>query len=184
MERRRAQPDRRSDRAVDLGDSALLLAKMNLAGADAAINCWNDKYYWDFWRPWQAIHEANRDHNPATRPDPSWTALITAPYPEHPSGHLCLDGAHLRVLRRFFGTDQVPFGVTSSRFPGETRLFDRFSSLSTRSSAPGSGRACITGRPTSKPGSSEGTSSGTWRSTTSNPSTDLSREAEPGEAVA
>jgi len=114
-------------RAIDLGDSALLLARMNLAGADAAINCWNDKYYWDFWRPWQAIHEANRDHNPATRPDPSWTALITAPYPEHPSGHLCLDGAHLRVLRRFFGTDQVPFGVTSSRFPGEIRYFDRFS---------------------------------------------------------
>jgi hypothetical protein len=115
------------DRAVDLGDSALLLARMNLAGADAAINCWNDKYYWDFWRPWQAIHEANRDDNPATRPDPSWTALITAPYPEHPSGHLCLDGAHLRVLRRFFGTDEVPFGVTSSRFPGEIRFFDRFS---------------------------------------------------------
>jgi hypothetical protein len=115
------------DRAIDLGDSALLLAKMNLAGADAAINCWNDKYYWDFWRPWQAIHEANRDGNPATRPDASWTALITAPYPEHPSGHLCLDGAHLRVLRRFFGTDEVPVGVTSSRFPGETRFFDRFS---------------------------------------------------------
>jgi hypothetical protein len=31
------------------------------------------------------------------------------------------------VLRRFFGTDEVPFGVTSSRFPGETRFFDRFS---------------------------------------------------------
>ena len=103
---------------------------MNMAGADAAINCWNDKYYWDFWRPWQAIHEANRDDNPATRPDPAWTALITAPYPEHPSGHLCLDGAHLRVLRRFFGTDQVPFGVSSSRFPGETRFFDRFSRAS------------------------------------------------------
>jgi len=114
-------------RAVDLSDGALLLAKMNLAGADAAINCWNDKYYWDFWRPWQAIHEANRDRNPATQPDPSWTALITAPYPEHPSGHLCLDGAHLRVLRRFFGTDEIPFGVTSSRFPGEVRSFDRFS---------------------------------------------------------
>jgi hypothetical protein len=114
-------------RAVDLGNSALLLAKMNLAAADAAINCWNHKYYWDFWRPWQAIHEARRDGNPATRPDASWTALITAPYPEHPSGHLCLDGAHLRVLRQFFGTDEIPFGVTSSRFPGETRFFDRFS---------------------------------------------------------
>ncbi|MDP9302058.1 MAG: vanadium-dependent haloperoxidase, partial [Actinomycetota bacterium] len=114
-------------RAVDLGNSALLLAKMNLAGADAAINCWNDKYYWDFWRPWQAIHEAGLDGNPATDPDPSWTALLTAPYPEHPSGHLCLDGAHLEVLRMFFGTDEIGFDVTSSRFGGETRHFDRFS---------------------------------------------------------
>jgi hypothetical protein len=112
---------------VDLVDSALLFAMLNLSGADAAINCWNDKYYWDFWRPWQAIHEADRDGNPATEPDPSWTALITAPYPEHPSGHLCLDGAHLEVLQTFFGTDKIRFGVTSSRFGGETRYFDRFS---------------------------------------------------------
>jgi PAP2 superfamily len=112
---------------VDLDDSALLFAMEDLAAADAAINCWNDKYYWDFWRPWQAIHEADRDGNPATQPDPSWTALLTAPYPEHPSGHLCVDGAHLGVLRMFFGTDKVRFGVTSSRFPGEIRYFDRFS---------------------------------------------------------
>jgi hypothetical protein len=112
---------------VDLVDSARLFAMLNLSGADAAINCWNDKYYWDFWRPWQAIHEADRDGNPATEPDPSWTALITAPYPEHPSGHLCLDGAHLEVLQTFFGTDKIRFGVTSSRFGGETRYFDRFS---------------------------------------------------------
>jgi PAP2 superfamily len=112
---------------VDLVDSALLFGMLNLSGADAAINCWNDKYYWDFWRPWQAIHEADRDGNPATEPDPSWTALITAPYPEHPSGHLCLDGAHLEVLQMFFGTDKIRFGVTSSRFGGETRYFDRFS---------------------------------------------------------
>jgi hypothetical protein len=115
------------DRAVDLADSALLFGMLNLGGADAAINCWNDKYYWDFWRPWQAIREADRDGNPATEPDESWTALLTAPYPEHPSGHLCLDGAHLRVLQMFFGTDKIQFGVTSSRFGGETRYFGRFS---------------------------------------------------------
>jgi hypothetical protein len=108
-------------------DSALLFAQLNLSGADAAISCWNDKYYWDFWRPWQAIHEADRDGNPATVADPSWTALITAPYPEHPSGHLCLDGAQLRVLQMFFGTDEIGFDVTSSRFGGETRHFERFS---------------------------------------------------------
>jgi hypothetical protein len=89
--------------SVDIADSALLFGMLNLGGADAAINCWNDKYYWDFWRPWQAIQRADRDGNRATKPDPSWTALLTAPYPEHPSGHLCLDGAVLRVLQMFFG---------------------------------------------------------------------------------
>ena len=99
---------------------------LNLAGADAAINCWNDKYYWDFWRRWGAIHEALSDGNSATSPDSSWTALLTAPYPEHPSGHLCLDGAQLRILQMFFGTDEIGFDVTSRRFPSESRHFDRF----------------------------------------------------------
>ena len=112
---------------VDLADSALLFAMLNLTTADAAINCWNDKYYWDFWRPWHAIQQADLDGNPATEPDTSWRALLTAPYPEHPSGHLCFDGASLRVLEMFFGTDKIRFGVTSVRFPGETRYFDRFS---------------------------------------------------------
>jgi hypothetical protein len=113
--------------AVDLTDSARLFAMENLSAADAAINCWNDKYYWDFWRPWNAIPRAAEDGNPATEPDSAWTALITAPYPEHPSGHLCLDGSHLRVLEMFFGTDEIAFDVTSIPFPGETRHFDRFS---------------------------------------------------------
>jgi hypothetical protein len=112
---------------VDIADSALLFGMLNLGSADAAINCWNDKYYWDFWRPWQAIREADTDGNPKTKPDPTWTALLTAPYPEHPSGHLCLDGALLRVLQMFFGKGKIGFDVTSSRFPGELRHFDRFS---------------------------------------------------------
>ncbi len=112
--------------AIDLGDSALLFAMLNLSAADALINCWNDKYYWDFWRPWTAIQRADEDGNPDTERDPSWTALLTAPYPEHPSGHLATDGAHLEVLQMFFG-DRTAFDVRSSRFPGEVRHFDRFS---------------------------------------------------------
>jgi hypothetical protein len=111
----------------DLGESALLLATMNLSAADAVINCWNDKYYWDFWRPWAAIQRADEDGNPETESDPSWTSLLTAPYPEHPSGHLSLDGAVIEVLQMFFGTGRITFGVTSTRFPGETRYYDRFS---------------------------------------------------------
>jgi hypothetical protein len=112
---------------VSLADSARLFAMQNLSAADAAINCWNDKYHYDFWRPWNAIPRAAEDGNPATEPDPTWTALITAPYPSHPSGHLCLDGAHLGVMETFFGTDAIAFGATSAPFPGEVRFFSSFS---------------------------------------------------------
>jgi hypothetical protein len=115
------------DRGVSLAETARLFAMENLAAADAGINCWNDKYHWDFWRPWNAIPRADEDGNPATDPDPTWAPLISAPYPEHPSGHLCLDSAHTRVLSTFFGTDEIGFDVTSAQFPGETRHYDRFS---------------------------------------------------------
>jgi hypothetical protein len=118
---------------TDLGaaDSARLLALQNLSGADAAINCWNDKYHFDFWRPWNAIPRASEDGNDATAPDPAWTALITAPYPEWTSGHNCLDAANVTVLRMFFGDDPVggPFQITSFFVnPGgpAVRTFDTF----------------------------------------------------------
>ncbi len=112
--------------AIGFGDSALLFAMLNLSGADSSINTWNDKYYWDFWRPWTAIQRADEDGNSETEPDPTWVALLTAPYPEHPSGHLGLDGAYLEVFKMFFG-DRTAFDVTSARFPGEVRHFNRFS---------------------------------------------------------
>ena len=120
---------------LDALDTARLLALQNLGGADAAINCWNDKYYWDFWRPWNAIQRAAEDGNPATAPDAGWLPLVSAPYPEHPSGHLCLDGAHTGILRMFFG-DAIDGGysITSiSSFLGPadaaTRHFDSFSQV-------------------------------------------------------
>ncbi len=46
--------------------------------------------------------------------DPAWSALITAPYPDHPSGHLCLDGAGVRSLRMYFGdTTTGGYSITS-----------------------------------------------------------------------
>jgi hypothetical protein len=100
---------------LDTIATAALFGLMNLAGADAAINCWNDKYYWDFWRPWNAIPRADDDGNDDTEADGTWAALLTAPYPEHPSGHMCLDGALLGSMRMFFGTDNASYTVTSSR---------------------------------------------------------------------
>ena len=116
-----------AEHGVGVADSARLFAMLNLTAADAAINCWNDKYFHDFWRPGNAIARADEDDNPDTVADASWTALITAPYPEHPSGHLCLDGAYLKVMQSYFGSDKIPFQVGSGQFPGELRQFDRFS---------------------------------------------------------
>jgi len=99
------------------------------------INCWNDKCHWDFWRPWNAIPRAAEDGNPATEPDATCVPLIAAPYPEDPSGHLCLDGAHTRIVGMYFG-DRVEGGhsITSvSAFlqPGNAavRHFDSFSQV-------------------------------------------------------
>ena len=53
----------------------------HLAAADGSIGCWNDKYYWNFWRPITAIQEAGADGNPATTADPTWLPLSTRASP-------------------------------------------------------------------------------------------------------
>src|SRR6266540_4207167 len=63
-----------ASRGAGLGeaDEARLLAAVNLAAADGVIGCWNDKYYWRFWRPVTAIRAAATDGNPDTVADPGW----------------------------------------------------------------------------------------------------------------
>ncbi len=127
-----------AEKGVAVADEARLLAMINLAAADGAVGCWNDKQYWNFWRPRAAIQEADTDGNPATVADPTWEplfhpttattpSLATPPFSEHPSGHGCVSGAVLHAFRDFFGTDTVAFDVHSGRFPGQPRHFDRFS---------------------------------------------------------
>ena len=123
---------------LDIVDSARLLAMTNLAAADGAIGCWNDKAYWSFWRPITAIREAGADGNPATEADTGWlplfdpttqqfgTPLVTPGFPEHPSGHGCVSGAIVHSLRDFFGTDKIAFSAFSTR-TRTTRSFDRLS---------------------------------------------------------
>jgi len=120
---------------LNAADSARLLALLNMAGADAAINVWNDKYHFDFWRPWNAIPRAAEDGNPDTVPDPTWAPLFSAPYPEYVSGHMGLDGAEVTVLREFFGDTPGRFSIRSfsTVFPTApppadmVRTFDTFS---------------------------------------------------------
>ncbi len=127
-----------TDHGVGVSDGARLLAMMNLSAADGAIACWNDKNYWNFWRPITAIREGGSDGNPATVGDPTWRSLFdpstpttpalgTPPFPDHPSGHGCLSGAALEATAAFFGTDKIAISINSGRFPGQPRSFDRLS---------------------------------------------------------
>jgi hypothetical protein len=118
---------------LDIAEAARLFAMADLAAADGTIACWNDKYYYRFWRPITAIRLADTDGNPATVADPSWTPLfssappLTTPaFPEHPSGHTAISGAVVETLKSFFGTDKVSFTMFSG-LSGTTRGFDRFS---------------------------------------------------------
>ncbi len=117
-----------ASRHLDIVDSARMFATENLAAADAAIGCWNNKYRWNTWRPITAIREATTDGNPATEGDPAWLplfdpstpvaappALVTPPFPEYPSGHNCAAGAILGSLRYLFQTDRVAFSASSNK---------------------------------------------------------------------
>ena len=127
---------------LDIVESARLFAMTNMAAADGSIGCWNDKYYWNFWRPITAIREAASDGNPATVADPTWVPLfdptvpvsgpplVTPGFPDHPAGHTCISGATVHALKAFFGTDKVAFTAVSNKCspaPCPARSFDRFS---------------------------------------------------------
>jgi PAP2 superfamily len=124
---------------LNIVDSARLFAMENLAAADAAIGCWNDKYYWQFWRPITAIREADTDGNPATVADATWLplfnpttpvcnppSLVTPPFPDHPSGHACGISAFVNTFQNFFGTDKISVSAFSNK-SCTTRNFERFS---------------------------------------------------------
>ena len=133
--------------SLDLSDSARLFAMLDLSAADALITAWSDKYYFNFWRPWAAIRQADTDGNPATVADPGWKPMFDSsldpaiggvgpplgppPYPDHVSGATSSASASMNAFAAFFGTDELPFFATSSRFPGEQRAFTRFSDVTT-----------------------------------------------------
>ena len=60
---------------LSLVEQARLFGLLGLSGADAFINCWNDKAHYSFWRPITAIRLGNSDTNPNTVGDANWTSL-------------------------------------------------------------------------------------------------------------
>jgi hypothetical protein len=127
-------------RRTGMLETARLLALVNVAMADAGIAIWESKYHYAFWRPVTGIREADAgtgptgagDGNPSTQGDLHFTPLgapasnlagpnFTPPFPAYPSGHAGFGGALFETLRRFYGTDAIPFTFVSDEYNGVTR---------------------------------------------------------------
>jgi hypothetical protein len=117
------------DRGLDGIEIARLLALVNVAMADAGIAIWESKYFYEFWRPVTGVR--SDDGNPDTANDASFTPLgapasnlggvdFTPPFPAYPSGHAGFGGVLFQTLRRFFGTDDIPFTFVSDELNGVT----------------------------------------------------------------
>jgi hypothetical protein len=95
---------------LSLVDEARLFALLNIAEADAAILCWDTKYFTNFWRPITAIREADTDGNPGTVQVADWQPLLTTPnFPSYTSGHSTFSAAAGTVLAALNGSDNFTF---------------------------------------------------------------------------
>ena len=122
-------------KGLDAAEEARLFAMLNLAGADALINCWDDKARWSNWRPETAIHEGDHDGNRKTRGDTAWVPFITLtpaaatpPYPDQSSGYNCNTAAAMYTGKAFFGRDRMSFDVVNLATM-VTRKYHRFSDV-------------------------------------------------------
>jgi hypothetical protein len=111
---------------LDTADAARLGAMSFVALADSATACMNAKYHYFFWRPLTAIRNADSDGNTGTVADPDWVPLdVTPQHPEYPANHGCVTQALMDTLTAFFGTDEIPYSVTST-VTATTHSFDSF----------------------------------------------------------
>jgi Vanadium chloroperoxidase N-terminal domain len=103
--------------------NARLFAVVNAAMGDAGILAWNDKYFYDVWRPVLGIREHDSSSGPTGMggdvldpdADPGWLPLgaqktnnigqknFTPNFPAYPSGHATFGAAVLQSVRRFYG---------------------------------------------------------------------------------
>jgi hypothetical protein len=120
----RAGRDLATTRALNLVETARLLAMLNTVSADALMSVLNAKYRFLFWRPVTVIDPAAvtsdgfgpvpgfGDGNPATVEEPGWRPLVTTPnHPEYPAAHGTNTSAMAQVFSEFLGTDQIDMDI-------------------------------------------------------------------------
>lgn len=96
-----------------IAPTARLFAAVMTSEADAFIACWDAKYTFQFWRPWQSVPTV----------DPTWAPLLGTPnHPEFPSAHGCLTGALAYSLAKVMRTQRIDLDVDAANI-GVTRHY-------------------------------------------------------------
>jgi hypothetical protein len=104
--------------------TARIFAAMHAAMTDTVIRCWELKRDVGFWRPSEAIAEAAQDGNPRTATVTGWTPLVpNPPYSDYVSGHACLTGPAVQIIRQTLG-EHTSLELVSATDP-QPRVFDR-----------------------------------------------------------
>jgi len=100
---------------LNLWDATRSVALLNMTIYDAYVCVFDNKFFYNHWRPYTAIHWAAKDGNPDTEPDPNWNTLHkhTYPFPSYPSAHGTGSGAGMTVLANTLGFgDNYKFTMT------------------------------------------------------------------------
>ncbi|WP_341720418.1 carbohydrate binding domain-containing protein [Micromonospora sp. FIMYZ51] len=130
-------------RGLTIMENVRLYALVGLALADAGIVARDGKFLTsiDLWRPETAIQRAHEDGRSETVADPNWRPLskdhagvsFSPPFPAYASGHATFAGAWAGIMRRYFGTDNLAFTLTTDDpyASGVTRSFTSFSQAAT-----------------------------------------------------
>lgn len=91
--------------SLDATDAARLFALVNIGIFDAYVSVFENKFRYNFWRPYTAIRWAENDGNPDTEPEPTWnnTHRHTYAFPSYPSAHGCACAAAMAAFADVFG---------------------------------------------------------------------------------
>jgi membrane-associated phospholipid phosphatase len=98
-----------AERAIDLWDATRLFALVNVDIFDGYVSVFENKFFYDHWRPYTAIRWAEHDGNPDTHADPDWnnTHHHTYAFPSYPSAHGTVAASALTIFGKFFGDDHA-----------------------------------------------------------------------------
>ncbi|NNF15647.1 MAG: vanadium-dependent haloperoxidase, partial [Gammaproteobacteria bacterium] len=130
---------------LSLAEAVRLLALLNMGIFDAYVSSFDNKFYYNHWRPFTAIRWAANDGNPDTTPEETWTNTHrhTYAFPSYPSAHGTACAAAMTAFENVFGNEYAftmriamvdiagPFSGKVEMHP-PTRNFKNFSEAATQ----------------------------------------------------